>query len=104
MKKNECNDDTFVKIEFYKECYVEDVIYYIERMPFNLAYKYQWYFEYITALVKINHPHNRVILECGHQTLPTRDEYVTNKMKSRLKFKKSQLERLKADPGFYDDF
>ncbi|MFZ1235714.1 MAG: hypothetical protein WAR39_01665 [Prevotella sp.] len=105
MKKNCCNSDTFVKIEFYNQNFhVEDVIYYIERIPFDLAYKYLWYFEYLVALVKIHHPHNTVKLLCGHQTLPLREKYIEDKFKTQISHKKSKLKKLESDNGANDDF
>lgn len=104
MENDSYNDDIFIKIEFYEGYQVKDVIYYIERMPFYLAFKYMWYFEYLVALVKIRYPHNKVKLLCGHQTLPLREEYIADKFKSLLRYKYSQLKKLQLDPGYNDDF
>ena len=97
------DSEMFVKIEFYKGYHVDDVIYYIERIPLDLAIKYRWYFEYLTALIKTRYPHNRVRLIIGKQDLPTKEEYTAKKIKTLLSHKKGQLAALKSFPTGDDD-
>lgn len=95
-----------VKIEISKLKYhgiPEDVVYYNYKLPMNLALKYEWYFEYLVALLKVRHPHRRVIL-----TIRRNDEnlagqeYIDSKRPTLIKGKMRNITRIRHQP-FTDD-
>ena len=68
-----------------------------------MATRWRWYFDYITALVKVNYPRDKVELEICMQTMLQGKEYIESKTKTLLSAKKGQLNRL--ENGVYiDDF
>lgn len=81
----------------------EAVVYYNYKLPMHLALKYDWYFEYLTALLKVRHPHRRVIL-----TIRRSDEclagqkYIDNKRPTLINGKKRNITRIRNQP-FTDD-
>lgn len=82
----------------------EDVVYYRYKLPMKLALKYEWYFEYLTALIKVSHPHRRVLLticRCDEECLAGQ-EYIDKKRHTLIKGKKRNIIRIRHKP-FTDD-
>ena len=58
-----------VKITIYKGSHADEVVYYRNKLPIEIAEKRKWYFEYLAALVKVNNPKRKVELVMCVQTL-----------------------------------
>lgn len=84
-----------VKITIYKGSHADEVVYYRNKLPFEIAEKWKWYFEYIAALVKVNNPKRKVELAMCVQTLLQGQEYIEAKSKTMLRAKRGLLNRLK---------
>lgn len=80
----------------------EDVVYYNYKLPMHLALKYEWYFEYLVALLKVRHPHRRVILTICRSGCLAGQEYIDNKRPSLIKGKMRNITRIRNQP-FTDD-
>lgn len=95
-----------IKIELYKGCHVEEVVYYRYEVPHTTLFNYRWYFEYLAALVKVAHPKDKVNLLI--QQIGTEDPflagkyYIEKKSKSLLAYKKGEVKRLQTKK-FDDD-
>lgn len=88
--------DTYcVKITIGTFAMVEDVIYYRSNHRLANINNWKWYYEYIAALVKVNNPRKTVKLSIGYQDVKVGNEYIEEKTKSLLKYKKSAVIRLK---------
>lgn len=75
---------------------VEEVVYYNYKLPMRLALKYDWYFEYLAALLKVRHPRRRVNLYVGRQgKILCGKDYVTAKTHTLIKGKRGSIARLK---------
>lgn len=85
----------YVKITIYKHGIGDKVVYYRNKLPMFLIEKYRWYFDYISARVKVNNPRCKIVVSIGPQDLLQGVEYVEKKVKSLLKAKVSLLNRLK---------
>lgn len=90
--------DFFVKItvSFVGSYGAQAVVYYRNRIPMHMLTEWSWYFEYLVALVKVAHPHRRVTLDTGIQTMLQGKEYVEGKTRSLLRAKRGQLKKLLA--------
>lgn len=74
-----------IKIELYKGCHVEEVVYYRYEVPHTTLSNYRWYFEYLAALVKVAHPKDRVnllILQIGTEAPFLAGKYYIEKKQS----------------------
>ena len=95
-----------VKIEISMLKYhgvTEAVVYYNYKLPMHLALKYDWYFEYLTALLKVRHPHRRVILTIRRSDeCLAGQEYIDNKRPTLIKGKMRNITRIRNQP-FTDD-
>ncbi len=94
-----------VKIEISKVKYhgiTEEVVYYIHKLPMHLALKYEWYFEYLVALLKVKHPHRRVLLTIRRQECLAGQEYIDQKRPTLIQGKKRNITRIRHQP-FTDD-
>lgn len=90
-----------VKINLYKGCWVDEVIYYKYNLPLKLVQRWKWYFEYLAALVKVHNPHRKVeLIICEQNSLCGKD-YIQEKTKSLLRAKKIALKKNKL--GYYED-
>ena len=76
-----------VKITIYKGSHADEVVYYRNKLPFEIAEKWKWYFEYIAAIVKVNNPKRKVELVMCVQTLLQGQEYIESKSKTLLRAK-----------------
>lgn len=102
-KKEQMLNHICIKIVIYKGYYADEVIYYRNKLPMQIAEKWRWYFEYLAALVKVNNPKRKVELTICAQNLLQGDEYIKAKSKTLLRAKKSKLNKLKNTP-LQDDF
>ena len=97
--------DYIVKITLYKGYYADAVVYYNYAIPHVVFSKYEWYFDYLAALVKVRFPHEKVeLLKSQQGTKPflAGKDYIEKKSQSLLKAKRSQLKQLETK-GFDDD-
>ena len=78
----------------------EAVPYYHRLLPYDIVYKYKWYFEYLAARIKVKYPKRRVVLQYIEDKLPTKEEQITKKRKDLLKAKRSMVNRLKNELAF----
>lgn len=93
-----------VKIMVYDKCHVEEVVYYRNKLPMWIVEQWKWYFEYLTARIKVAHPRRKVELVICAQTLLQGEEYIQAKTASLLKAKRSRLKRLQNEPVTADLF
>lgn len=97
--------DYIVKITLYKGYYADVVVYYNYAIPHVVFRKYEWYFDYLAALVKVRFPHEKVeLLKSQQGTKPflAGEDYIEKKSQSLLRAKRSQLKQLETK-GFDDD-
>lgn len=97
--------DYIVKITLYKGYYADAVVYYNYAIPHVVFTRYQWYFDYLAALVKVRFPHEKVELlkvQAGDKPFLAGKDYIEKKSQSLLRAKKSQLKQLETK-GFADD-
>ena len=97
------NPQICVKIAIYDGCQVEEVIYYRNKLPMRIIEKWRWYFEYLTALVKIHNPRRKVELTICAQTLLQGQEYILEKSKTLLRAKRAQIKKLDNEVIINDD-
>lgn len=78
---------------------VGEVVYYRADLKMSLALRWNWYFEYLAALVKVKHPKRKVnlIIIRKPDELKLGGEYITEKTKTLLKAKRGQINRLAKD-------
>lgn len=98
--------DFFVKItvSFIGCSGAQATVYYRNRIPLHMVTEWSWYFEYLVALVKVAHPHRRVTLETGVQTMLQGKEYVEEKTRTLLRAKRGRLKKLLATVANDDIF
>lgn len=75
---------------------VEETVYYRRQMSLDLFIRWQWYFEYLAALVKVHNPHRRVELIAGNDEWLTEEEEIEKRAKSLLSRKLAQIKKLKG--------
>ncbi len=90
-----------VKINLYKGCWVEEVIYYQYALPLQLVQRWKWYFEYLAALVKVHNPRRKVELVICAQDCKCAEDYISEKTKNLLRAKKIKLKQTRT--GTYVD-
>lgn len=91
-----------VKINVYQGCYVEDVAYYRYNLSLQLAERWKWYFEYLTALIKVHNPHRKVeLIICSQQDVLCGHDYIREKTKNLLRAKRIKLRKTLS--GRYED-
>lgn len=88
-------DAYYVKITIGSFAIVEDVIYYRSNHKLDYVNKWKWHFEYLAALVKVHNPRKTVRISIGYQDVKVGAEYIEEKTKSLLRYKKAALNRLK---------
>ena len=64
----------------------------------RIVNQWRWYFEYITALVKVNNPRRKVELVICNQTLLQGQEYIDARRVTLLRAKKSKIKQLQNTP------
>lgn len=95
---NGIQSEICVKIMIYKGHYVEEVIYYRNKLPMWIIEQWRWYFEYLAAIVKVNNPRRKVELIICAQTLKQGQEYIEEKSKTLLRAKGVKLKKLQNTP------
>lgn len=87
-----------IKIQIYQIKYqsqVEETVYYRYNVPLWIVEKWKWYYEYLTALLKVNNPKRKVaLIITGQSEMLCGDDYVQEKTKSLLKYKKAYIKKL----------
>lgn len=88
-----------IKIDISMEHYrniVEDVVYYRSDLRMNQTLRWQWYFEYLAAIVKVRNPHRKVRLRIARKPddLKLGQQYIDEKSKSLLRAKRAQIKKL----------
>lgn len=83
-----------VKILICQGAHALETVYYRYNMPLSLVEKWKWYFEYLTARIKVSNPRNRVELIIVQQNTLCGDDYVQEKIKNLLKHCKAELNKL----------
>jgi len=94
----------FVKIVLYKGCHVDAVVYYRRYMNIDFFLRWRWYFEYITARVKVAHPKEKVEMLGGRIDSLNPGEYIEKKRESLLRAKRGQLKKIENTPAMLDLF
>lgn len=94
-----------IKITLYKGYHPDEVVYYRYDFPPMLLSRWRWYFEYIAALVKVKHPHEKVELYINQNKEGFRagELYIEKKRNSLLSHKKGQLRKLEGERVKDDD-
>lgn len=87
-----------IKIQIYKDFYVDRVIYYRNRLPLFIVEQWRWFFEYLAARVKVKNPRTRVELIICAQELLQGEEYKQKKIKDLLRAKRARLNKLEKEP------
>ena len=84
-------------------CGTEDVIYYRYKLPMNLQLRYRWYFEYLTALVKVHNPKRRVTLytwrcdQVSGKTILCGQEYIKARIPKLIAGKKRTIAKIRKN-------
>jgi hypothetical protein len=92
------NNQICVKIIIYKGCNDGEVIYYRNKLPMWIIEQWRWYFDYLSAIVKVSNPRLKVELTICAQTLKQGQEYIDAKRKTLLRAKESKLKKLHNTP------
>ena len=90
-----------VKIVIYERLHAYKVVYYRNKLPMRLIEKWKWYFEYLTARIKVSNPRRKVDLTICPQELLQGKEYVERKRETLLIAYRSALK--KCERGVIDD-
>lgn len=87
-----------VKITFYHSSCNSEVVYYRYNLPMRIVEKWKWYFEYLAARIKYNHPRNKVELVIVAQSdCLCGEDYKNWKIPNLIKAKERQINKLKND-------
>lgn len=102
MEHRNWEEKICVKINLYKGCWVEEVIYFQYALPLQLVERWKWYFEYLAALVKVHNPHRKVeLVICAQDNVLCGEDYISEKTKNLLRAKKIKLKQTRM--GTYVD-
>lgn len=101
---NELKVEFFVKITLYKKSHADAVVYYRRGMDIDFVLRWRWFFEYIAARLKVEHPREKVDFLCGRIDLLTPAAYIEKKRESLLKAKRGQVKKLENTPDELDLF
>ena len=74
--------------------HMEEVVYYRSGMTADFLSRWDWYFSYLAALVKVRYPRRKVELFKGPQDIILGDEWHEQRRQSLLKFRKRRLKKL----------
>ena len=94
----------FVKINLYDEYHVDKVVYYRRYMDIEFILRWRWYFEYLSARLKVANPKVRIELVCGRIDLLSPKEYAEKKRQNLLRAKRGQVKKLVDTPDELDLF
>ena len=81
----------------YKSHTAERVVYLRTGMEVDFAVRWRWWFEYLAALVKVHHPHRKVELSVGQQTVLLGEEWKAERTRNLLKDRRARLKRLEGE-------
>ena len=84
--------------------HVEDVVYYRRGMSFSMVMRWQWYFQYLAALLKVDHPRRAVKCFIMRMDMMTTEEYIEWKRANLIKAQKAKLTKLDRNPPRWDLF
>ena len=98
------SDQICVKITVYNGTHADKVVFYRNKLPMAIIEKWNWYFEYLAAMIKVRHPRRRVDLVICSQTLLQGEEFVQERIKNLLKHRRSRLQKLINPPVTSDLF
>lgn len=85
-------------------CHVEDVVYYRRGLSFDMVVRWQWYFQYLAARVKVDNPRRVVRCFIGRTDMLTTEEYIEWKRANLIKAQKAKITRLKNNLPQWDLF
>lgn len=74
--------------------HIDDVIYYRSGMTPDFVEKWMWFFEYITALVKVHWPRRKVELYSGPQEIKLGSEWHDYRRKVLIRSRERKLKEL----------
>lgn len=74
--------------------HIDDVVYYRSGMSPDFIQRWQWFFEYIAARVKVANPHRKVEFYKGPQTILLGHEWHEYRRSVLLKTRYSKLKKL----------
>lgn len=83
---------------------VEDVVYYRRGMDINFVMRWQWFFQYLTAKVKVRHPHRIVCCKIMRMDMLTKEQYIAKKTEDLIKAKKATISKLNNKRPEWDLF
>lgn len=83
---------------------VEDVVYYRRHLTLDQVIKWQSYWQYIAALVKVKNPRRYVRCYVLCTEMETRESYIEWKRENLLKARKAKLDKLEKIPVEWDLF
>lgn len=84
--------------------HVEDVVYYRRGLSFDMVVRWQWYFQYLAARVKVDNPRRVVRCFIGRTDMLTTEEYIERKRSNLIKAQKAKITRLKNNLPQWDLF
>ena len=86
-----------VKITYYHQYHNPETVYYRYNLPMKIVEKWKWYFEYLTARIKVNNPKNKVELTIVYQDVfLCGEDYKQWKIKNLIKAKTSKINKLQT--------
>ena len=83
---------------------MDEVVYFRSGMTADFVSRWQWFFEYLAALVKVNNPKRRVVFYKGPQDVLLGEEWHNYRRQSLLLSNKGKLKRLQSSPVESDLF
>lgn len=83
---------------------MDEVVYFRSGMTADFVSRWQWFFEYLAALVKVNNPKRRVVFYKGPQDVLLGEEWHNYRRQSLLLSNKGKLKRLQSSPVENDIF
>ncbi|MDR2207152.1 MAG: hypothetical protein LBE36_13470 [Flavobacteriaceae bacterium] len=85
------NKKYYVKICAGKQRALKELMYFKDDMKFDLFMKWQWYFKYREALIRVAHPRWYVDIDMGsYDYVPKIEEEIT-RLKNKIKAAKSKI-------------
>ena len=82
--------------------HVDDVVYYRSGMSADFAVRWNWYFEYLAALIKVKNPKRAVFMYGGKQDILLGREWHEYRREVLLKSRQRKLKQLEG-PVIDDD-
>jgi hypothetical protein len=60
-------------------------------LPFHVRIKWEWYFRYRAALLKVKYPRSRVLYQWGNYEIESEEEAAIRSLKNRIRAKKGKI-------------